>query len=93
VQIMRGTADRDELHAMDAAFERVAGSWRPDLIGVLRVWTGPDRYADVGYFTSEAEAREGEKKEPTPEIAEQMRRFEKLMSGVEFIDLKDPWLF
>jgi hypothetical protein len=93
VQIMRGTADRDELHAMDAAFERVAGSWRPDLIGVLRVWTGPDRYADVGYFTSEAEAREGEKKEPTPEIAEQMRQFEELMSGVEFIDLKDPWLF
>jgi hypothetical protein len=57
------------------------------------VWTGPDRYADVGYFTSEAEAREGEKKEPTPEIAEQMRQFEELMSSVEFIDLKDPWLF
>jgi hypothetical protein len=93
VQIMRGTADRDQLHAMDAAFEQVAGSWRPDLIGVLRVWTGSDRYADVGYFTSEAEAREGEKKEPTPEIAEQMRQFEELMSSVEFIDLKDPWLF
>src|SRR5262249_29424310 len=37
VQIMRGTADRDQLHAMDTAFEQVAESWRPDLIGVLRV--------------------------------------------------------
>jgi hypothetical protein len=93
VQIMRGTADRDELHAMDTAFEQVAASWRPDLIGVFRVWTGPDHYMDVAYFTSEAAAREGEKKEPPPELAEQMGRFEQLMSSAEFIDLKDPWLF
>lgn len=93
VQIMRGTADRDELHAMDAVFEQVAGSWRPDLMGVFRVWTGPTSYLDIGYFTSEAEARVGEKKEPPPELAEQMGRFEELMQDVEFIDLKDPWLF
>lgn len=93
VQVMRGTADRDELRAMDAAFEQVAGSWRPDLMGIFRVWTGPERYLDVGYFTSEAEARVGEKKEPPPELAEQMGRFEQLMQGVEFIDLKDPWLY
>ena len=31
VQIMRGTADRDQLHAIDAGFEQVAASWRPDL--------------------------------------------------------------
>ncbi len=93
VQVMRGTADRDELRAMDAAFEQVAGSWRPDLMGIFRVWTGPERYLDVGYFTSETEARVGEKKEPPPELAEQMGRFEQLMQGVEFIDLKDPWLY
>jgi hypothetical protein len=93
VQVMRGTADRDQLHAMDAAFEQVAGSWRPDLMGVFRVWLGPDRYADVGYFTSEAEARAGEKKEPPPELAAQMGQFEPLMEGIEFIDLKDPWLY
>ncbi len=93
VQIMRGTADRDQLHAMDAAFEQVAGSWRPDLIGVFRVWTGPDGYTDVNYFTSEAAAREGEKKEPPPELADQMAGFDELMAGVEFIDLKDPWLY
>jgi hypothetical protein len=93
VQIMRGTADRDELHAMDAAFEQVAGSWRPDLIGVLRVWSGPDRWTDIAYFTSEAEAREGEKKEPPPELAQQMGQFEQLMANTEFLDLQDPWLY
>ncbi|HMF82738.1 MAG TPA: hypothetical protein VKI01_05650 [Acidimicrobiia bacterium] len=93
VQIMRGTADRDALHAMDEAFEQAAGSWRPDLLGVFRVWTGPNAWTDVAYFTNEAEAREGEKKDPPPVIAEQMGRFEQLMAGAEFIDLTDPWLY
>jgi hypothetical protein len=64
VQVMRGTADRDQLHAIDAGFENVAADWRPDLIGGLRVWTAPDRYVEANYFTSEADAREGEKKGP-----------------------------
>jgi hypothetical protein len=93
VQIMRGTADRDQLHAMDAEFEKHGPSFRPDVIGGIRVWTGPDRYTDVMYFTSEADARAGEKKEPPPELAEAMGRFENLMANVEFIDLKDPWLY
>jgi hypothetical protein len=93
VQVMRGAADRDQLHALDAGFEKVASSWRPDLIGGLRVWTGPDRYTDASYFTSEAEAREGEKKEPPPELAQQAAEFEKVMANVEFFDLKDPWLY
>jgi hypothetical protein len=93
VQVMRGTADRDRLHAIDAGFEKVAGQWRPDLIGGLRIWTGPDRYTEVNYFTSEADARAGEEKEPPPELAAQGADFEELMAGVEFIDLKDPWLY
>ena len=93
VQIMKGTADRDQLHALDAGFEKVAATWRPDLIGGLRVWTGPDRYTDVSYFTSEADAREGEKKAPPSELVAQVADFEKLMADVEYTDLRDPWLF
>jgi hypothetical protein len=93
VQVMRGSAGRDQLHALDAGFEAVAASWRPDLIGGLRVWTGPDRYTEANYFTSEAEAREGEKKEPPSELAAQTDNFEKLMSNVEYSDLRDPWLY
>jgi hypothetical protein len=93
VQIMRGSADRDQLHAMDAGFEAVAASWRPDVIGGLRVWTGPGSYTEANYFTSEAEAREGEKKEPPSELATQSTDFENLMANVEYRDLRDPWLY
>jgi hypothetical protein len=93
VQIMRGSADREQLHTLDAGFEEVAASWRPDLIGGLRVWTGPESYTEANYFTSEAEAREGENKEPPSELAAQAANFEKLMANVQYSDLRDPWLY
>ena len=93
VQVMKGAASRDRMHEMDAQFEQHAPSFRPDLIGGLRIWTGPERYVEVAYFTSEAAAREGEQKEPPPELATTMGAFEELMRDVEFLDLNDPWLF
>ncbi len=94
VQVMKGRgADHDQMHVLDAQFEQHAASFRPDLIGGLRIWTGPDSYVEVAYFTSEADAREGEKKEPPAELAEQMGDFEALMANVEFLDLREPWLY
>jgi hypothetical protein len=92
VQVMKGRGDRDRLRVMDSIFEEHAPSFRPDLIGGLRVWTGSDRYIGIIYFTSEAEARAGEQKEPSPELADAMAEFEDLMSDIEFLDLRDPWL-
>jgi len=40
-----------------------------------------------GYFTSEAEAREGEKKEPPAELAANMTDFQELIANVEYLDL------
>lgn len=92
VQVMRSSAvDRDRLREMDEAFEKHSG-FRPDIIGGLRLWTGADSSTDVVYFTSEAEAREGEKKEPPPELAAAMGEFQDLMSNVEFFDLREPRL-
>ncbi len=93
VQVMKGSADRARLHAMDDTFMEHAASFRPDLIGGLRIWTGPDTYVAVNYFTSEAAAREGEKKEPPAGLAEQMNEFQDLMANVEFLDLRNPWLY
>jgi hypothetical protein len=93
VQVMKGGGvDRQRMHEMDEQFEQHAASFRPDLIGGMRVWTGPDRYIEAAYFTTEAEAREGEKKEPPAELAAEMGDFEAMMANVEFIDLRDPWL-
>jgi hypothetical protein len=45
------------------------------------------------YFTSEAEAREGERKEPPPELQAQMEEMGKLSVGEpEYFDLKRPVL-
>jgi len=93
VQVMKGSADRDRMHALDQAFEPHAASFRPDLIGGLRVWTGPSSYIDVSYFTSEAAARDGEKKEPPAELASMMGEFEDVTANVEYLDLRDPWLY
>ena len=44
------------------------------------------------YFTSEAAAREGERKEPPPEAKAQMDEMNALSVGEpEFFDLKQPW--
>jgi len=92
VQIMKGSADRNQMREIDQAFEQHAPSWRTDILGVMRVWTGPETYVEAAYFKSEAEAREGEKKEPPPELAEQMGEFEAMTANIEFLDLKEPWL-
>jgi hypothetical protein len=57
------------------------------------MWTSPDSYIEVAYFTNEIEARQGESKEPPAELAAQMGAFEAMMANVEFTDLRDPWLF
>jgi hypothetical protein len=94
VQVMKGRGvERAQMHAADEQFEEHASSFRPDLLGGFRAWTGPDSYIEVAYFTNEADAREGERKQPPAELADAMAGFEELMSNVEFIDLREPWLY
>jgi hypothetical protein len=94
VQVMKGRdADRDQLHALDRQFEAHAATFRPDLIGGFRMWTGDRSYIEVAYFTSEADARAGESKEPPAELAARMGEFEQVMASVEFVDLREPWLY
>ena len=45
------------------------------------------------YFTSEEAAREGESKEPPPEMEAMMKEMESLSVGEpSYFDLKEPWL-
>ena len=92
VQIMKSTGvDRDRVARMDQEFERFA-ELRPDLIGSFRVWTGPDSCIEANYFTSEAEARAGEKKELPAEVQAMMAEFQDVMKNTEFLDLTDPYI-
>lgn len=68
--------------------------FRPDIIGSLAVEHDGGAYTTVLYFTSEEEARVGERKEPPPELKAQMDEMAELSVGEpEFFDLKQPWLY
>jgi hypothetical protein len=92
VQVMKSHGvDRDKMSRLDQEFEKHAGL-RPDLIGSVRVWTGPDTCVEVAYFTSEAEAREGERKELPAELQPLMAEFGDMMQNTEFLDLTEPFV-
>lgn len=68
--------------------------FRPDIIGSLGIGHEGGRYTMALYFTSEAEAREGERKETPEELKPLMQEMESLEVGEpEFLDLKNPWLY
>jgi hypothetical protein len=94
VQVMKGhDIDRDLIRAFDEQFEAYGPSLRPDLLGGFRMWTGVGSYIEVAYFTNEDEARRGESKDPPAELAAKMGALAALMANVEFIELRDSWLF
>lgn len=94
VQVMQGRGSDPErakqLMAQDA------DKWaelRPDVIGSVAIGHDEGAYTMVMYFTSEAEAREGERKELPPELQAQMEEMNNLNIGEpEFFDLKQPIL-
>jgi hypothetical protein len=95
VQVMKTASgvDRAVVTDLDQRFEKHAGTWRPDLIGGVRIWTSETSTVDVNYFTSEAEARKNESKEPPAELAEVFAQYADVMANTEFLDLSDPWLY
>ena len=84
---------RNVVKDLDEQFEKHASTWRPDLIGGVRVWKGETSTVEVNYFTSEAEARGNEGKEPPAELAKLFSQYADVIANTEFLDLRDPWLY
>jgi hypothetical protein len=69
-------------------------AFRPDVIGSAAAQHEGGAYTMAIYFTSEAEAREGERKEPPPALKAQMEEMNAMSIGVpDFFDIKQPWLY
>jgi ribosomal protein S6E (S10) len=93
VQAMKVSGvDRQRVEAADREFESVAAQFRPDLIGGVRVWTAPDGFVEVNYFTSEQDARAGEEQVPPPEVTERFEEFMAMMRDAEYFDFTEPFL-
>jgi hypothetical protein len=96
VQVMQGRvtdpARAKELMAQMSTKEMSA--FRPEVLGSLMINHAPDRWTQVIYFTSEAQAREGEQKEMPPEMQAVMEEVTTLSPDApEYIDLRQPRLY
>lgn len=92
VQIMQGrSTDPERAKQLMAQDPDKWAEFRPDVLGSLAVGHDDGGYTMVIYFTSEAEAREGERKEIPLELRASMEEMDKLSAGQpEFFDLKQP---
>jgi hypothetical protein len=87
-------ADADRARELMSQDPEKWAKFRPDILGSVAVGFDGGAYTTAIYFTSEADAREGERKEVPPELAAQMEEMAKLNLGdPEFLDLKKPWLY
>ena len=94
VQVMKGRGDRAKLTSIAAETEALLQRSRPDVIGGTVAWPGDGSFIQTIYFTSEAEARANEGREP--ETDDEREAWERMRSATQvesFIDISDPWLF
>lgn len=95
VQVMQGRSSDPE-RAMDLMAQNPDewAAFRPDVLGSVTVGHEGGGYTMAIYFASEQAAREGERKEPPPNLKAQMAEMERLSVGEpEFLDLRQPWLY
>jgi hypothetical protein len=64
---------------------------RPDILGGTIAVDKDGWFTQTVAFRTEAEAREGEKKQMPPEMMEQMADMDKAMSDIHYHDLHHPW--
>lgn len=95
VQVMQGRGtDPDRAKELLTRDSDKWAAFRPDVLGSVAALHEGGGYTMAIYFTSEAEAREGERKEPPPELKAQMDEMQALSIGEPaFIDLRQPWLY
>jgi hypothetical protein len=93
VQVMQGgSTDPERAWKLMEEDETDWSAFRPDILGSLSIGHADGRWTMVNYFTSEADARAGEQKEPPAEMQRQMEELMSLSTGEpEFLDITQPW--
>lgn len=95
VQVMQGrVSDAARAKELMAQLPGDAmAAFRPDVLGSVMIGHQDGAWTQVIYFTSEAEAREGERKETPPEFQDAMEEMNRLSVGeTTFYDLRQPSL-
>jgi hypothetical protein len=94
VQVMTGaTSDPERTKELMAQDPDTWAAFRPDVLGSVTVGHDGGEWTMFMYFTSEADAREGERREAPPELLEAMQEMDKLTVGeFAFLDVRQPVL-
>jgi quinol monooxygenase YgiN len=94
VQVMQGrSSDPDRARELMDNDPTDWQEFRPEILGTVSVNHDDNAWTMAMYFTSEEAAREGEQKEPPPEMQATMKELESLSVGEPvYFDLRDPWL-
>lgn len=95
VQFMQGRGrDPDRARELMTEDSKEWAEYRPEILGTVAAQYDSGAYTMAVYFTSEAEAREGERKPPPPELQAQMDELNALsVEPPDFFDIKQPWLY
>jgi hypothetical protein len=94
VQVMQGrTSDPERGRKLMQEDTTDWSAFRPDMLGSVMLHHDGDGWTMAAYFTSEAEARVGEKQEPPAEAMATMNELNEISIGeTTYYDLTDPWL-
>ena len=95
VQVMQGAGSNPE-RARDVMGQHREewAAFRPEILGSEVAMYDDGDYTMAMYFTTEAEAREGEQKEIPPELQADMDEMNAFAAGPPtFYDLERPWLY
>ena len=91
VQVMLGqTSDPGRERELSELFAQQDPGLRADILGGLVGISDEGHFAQAFYFSSEAEAREGEKQPMPAEFAESFAEEQQLTTEIRFLDLTEP---
>ena len=92
VQVMFGrTSDPARERELTKEFDPVGTGFRPDILGGIVGIDDDGTFTQAFYFTSEAEARVGEKQEIPDEMRESIEESMSRTSDLRYLDLTAPW--
>jgi hypothetical protein len=93
VQIVQGqVTDLNAARWHKDALQEELAAHLPCLLGTLTVEHDEERFTRVLYFTTETEARAGERDMPAAVRRRDEPALRLLVGPLEFLDLRDPWL-
>jgi hypothetical protein len=95
VQVIHGSlSDAERARELMSQDNDKWAAFRPEILAFLNIEHADSVFTSAIYFTTEADAREGERKVPPQELRAMSEELRSLSVGeTTFLDLEEPWLY